>query len=194
MSHRLILSAFLLLVGLSAPAYAQAPAAPAVPAPAKPAPAKPKPIKFGQTQIISSDFGAWALRCQEGSQGPTRVCEISQTIEDKKQSGPIAKISVGRPRAGGDLHVAIILPNNVSFPSSVHLRTEENDKWGLELQWVRCIPGACLADAPLADATVAHWRGLSTAGNIVFTDAAGDEVSLPMSFDGFGKAFDALNK
>ncbi len=200
MSHRPFIAAFLLVAGLSLPAFAQeaAPAGPAKPEPAKPAPAKPaKPeTKPTQPAVTNTPYGDWSLRCRQGggSEAATRFCEISQTIEAPDQSGPIAKISVGRPSPGGALHAVIILPNNVSFPSSVHLRTEENDKWGLELDWQRCIPGGCFADATLADATVAHWHGLNAMGSIVFRDAAGDEISLPMTFHGFGEALDALNK
>jgi invasion protein IalB len=203
MSHRSVIAVFLLIAGLSLPAYAQeaAPAetAPAKPEPAKPAPAKPAPARPEATKptpVTNTPYGDWSLRCRQGggSQSATRFCEISQTIESPDRSGPIAKISVGRPSPGAALHAVIILPNNVSFPSSVHIRSEENDKWGLELDWQRCIPGGCFADATLADATVAHWHALNALASIVFRDAAGDEISLPMTFHGFGDALDALNK
>lgn len=205
MPYRLAIAVFFLVVGFSLPAYSQeatpaAPSAsPAQPQPAKPAPAKPaKPEaeKPAQLSVTSTAYGDWNLRCRQGngSEAATHFCEISQTIEAKDQSGPVAKVSVGRPNPGGALHVVIILPNNVSFPSSVHIRSEENDKWGLELNWLRCIPGGCFADAELRDAAVAHWHGLDTIGSIIFRDAAGDEISLPMTFHGFGQALDALNK
>lgn len=192
MPHRPLSALFLLIAALSLPAYAQEAAQPV---PAKPAHGKPQTGKSEQPAVTAKPFGDWDLRCRENGGGtPARFCEISQTIESQDQSGPIAKISVGRPSAGAALHAVIILPNNVSFPSSVHLRTEQNDKWGLELDWQRCIPGGCFADATLSDATVAHWRSLDSTGSIVFQDAAGDEISLPMTFHGFGQALDALNK
>jgi invasion protein IalB len=198
MSYRLAIIVFFLGAGFSLPAYSQATtpaapqAAPASPEPAKPPPAKAKPAP----SVTSTSYGDWALRCRQGSAGEaaTHLCEISQTIEAQDQSGPIAKISVGRPSPGGALHGMIILPNNVSFPSSVHIRTDENDKWGLEFNWLRCIPGGCFAEAELSDATIAHWHGLDSIGSIIFRDAAGDEISLPITFHGFGQALDALNK
>jgi invasion protein IalB len=212
MLYHLAIAVFLLGAGFSLPAYSQeatpaAPSAspaqpepakpqPAKPAPAKPAPSKPEAEKSAQPSVTSTAYGDWNLRCRQGngSEATTHFCEISQTIEAKDQSGPIAKVSVGRPTPGGALHVVIILPNNVSFPSSVHIRSEENDKWGLELNWLRCIPGGCFADAELSNPTVVHWHGLDTIGSIIFRDAAGDEISLPMTFHGFGQAIDALNK
>jgi invasion protein IalB len=193
-------AAILLGAGFSLAAHAQTatPAAPAaqpagsVPAkPAEPKPAKPREERKAEAPIKSTNFEDWSLRCRVGA---AHSCEISQTIEAQDQSGPIAKISVGRPDPGGDLHVVVILPNNVSFPSSVHIRTDSSDKWGFELAWLRCIPGGCFADAALTESTLAHWHNLSSIGSIVFRDAAGEEVSLPMTFRGFGQALDALNK
>jgi invasion protein IalB len=197
MSYRLAIFAVLFGVGFLLPAYAQdaTPPAQSQPAPVEPAkspkPAKPKTEKKAEEPIKTTNYGDWSLRCREGE---VHACEISQTIQAPDQSGPIAKISIGRPDPGGDLHIVIILPNNVSFPSSVHLRTNSNDKWGFELAWLRCIPGGCFADAALNDATLAHWHSLNDIGGIVFRDAAGDEVSLPMTFRGFGDALDALKK
>jgi invasion protein IalB len=202
MPYRLAIAVFLLGAGFSLPAYSQetTPAAPQA-TPANPEPAKP-PAKTktkppaAQPSVTSTSYGDWALRCRQGSAGEaaTHFCEISETIEAQDQSGPIAKISVGRPNADATLHAVIILPNNVSFPSSVHIRTDANDKWGLELNWLRCIPGGCFAEAELSDAAVVHWHGLDTIGSIIFRDAAGDEISLPITFHGFGQALDALNK
>jgi invasion protein IalB len=199
MSHRLAIAILVLGVGFSLPLHAQnttgtsqAPPAPPAAEPAKPAPkpAAPKPVK-PEEAIKTTNYGDWSLRCRGGA---AHSCEVSQTIEAQDRAAPIAKISVGRPGGSGDLHVIVVLPNNVSFPSSVHIRTDANDKWGLELDWVRCIPGGCFADALLTDAALAHWHSLNSIGSIVFRDAAGEEVSFPMTFHGFGEALDALNK
>jgi invasion protein IalB len=216
--YSLYLGLLLLFAGLAAPAFGQdqpAPAAPAgPPAPAaKPAPksepAKHPPAKPAaaapttDAQIENVVFGAWALRCRKPpgkketeKEAPQkgRACEISETLEAQDHSGPIAKLSVGRPGGKGELHAIVIVPNNVGFPSSVHIRSDDKDIWGVRLDWVRCIPGGCFADALLADATLNYWHGLDTVGEIVFIDSTGDQISLPMSFHGFGQALDALNK
>ncbi|TAL80302.1 MAG: hypothetical protein EPN75_07735 [Beijerinckiaceae bacterium] len=201
----------LLIAGLSAPAFAKEDAVP----PAKPAPKastahRPAKVekekrerekkKAAESGISTQGFGAWALRCRktpakaEKGAKEDRACEISETIESQDRSGPVAKISIGRPGGSGPLHAIVILPNNVSFPSSVHIRTDDKDIWGVQLDWVRCIPGGCFAETLLADATVAHWHDIETTGYIVFKDSTGQQVTLSMSFKGFGQAFDALNK
>lgn len=202
MSHRFSLPFLicLLVTGLSAPVLAKEDAAP----PAKPTPKEltgHRPSKAAaESQISTTAFGAWALRCRktpiksEKGEKPDHACEISETLEAQDRSGPVAKLSIGRPGGAGALHAIVILPNNVSFPSSVHIRSDDKDIWGVRLDWTRCIPGGCFAETLLADATVAHWHGIETTGDIVFTNSTGEQVVLPMSFKGFGDAIDALNK
>lgn len=223
MSQRLSLSLLALLItaALAAPAFAEEPAKePAKPAAkaerhaaAKPAAGESKGEAKGEpkgepkadAQITSTAFGNWSLRCRKeappakdapkDAPKPARACEISETLEASDHSGPIAKLSIGRPNGGtGALFAVLIVPNNISFPSSVHIRTDDKDIWGLQLSWVRCIPGGCFAQAELADATVGYWHGLQTQGEIRFPDSTGTQVALPLSFNGFGQALDALNK
>lgn len=219
MSQRLSLSllAFLMTAALAAPAIAQEPAK----EPAKPAPkAEPKgeapkhPAgKAGaaaklESQITSTAFGNWSLRCRKeepqakeakdakdaAGEKPARACEISETLEASDRSGPVAKLSVGRPGGKGALFAVLIVPNNISLPSSAHIRSDDKDIWGLQLDWVRCIPGGCFAQAQLSDATVDYWHGIDAQGEIRFPDSTGAQVALPLSFHGFGQALDALNK
>ncbi len=208
MSHRHSLTfwSFVIVAGLAAPALAEEPPAAAAKPEAKAAPAEHAHTRAAPTpesQIVTTAFGAWALRCRkEGKKKEqekdapkaNRACEISETIEAQDRSGPIAKLSVGRLGGAGALHAIVILPNNVSFPSSVHIRSNDKDIWGVRLDWVRCVSGGCFAETELADATVKYWHGLNTTGQITFKDSSGDEVVLAMSFHGFGEALDALNK
>ncbi|QAY96107.1 hypothetical protein CWB41_10510 [Methylovirgula ligni] len=189
MSVRVLFPACLLIAGLTAPVWAET---------ANPPPDAAKPEKHEKLElrpgVTSKGYGSWSLRCEAGhTEGAARTCEVSETVETESGK-PVAKISVGRHNPSDPLSIIVILPTNVSFPSTVHIRTDNDDKWGLELEWQRCIPGACIASADLSPATVAHWSNLDTAGKIVFRDAAGDEVGLPMSLRGFGNAYEAFNK
>lgn len=224
MSHRYALTfcLFLLAGSLAAPALAQEssgapaaepgkaeagkPAAKPEAKPAKRAPAKAAAELKPDAQIVSTAFGNWSLRCRKEApaqekpkddkvEKPPRTCEISETLEAADHSGPLAKLSIGRPQGGkGTLFAIVIVPNNISFPSAVHIRTDDKDIWGVRLDWVRCIPGGCFAQTELAEATINYWHGLDTQGEIRFPDSSGEEVALPLSFHGFGAALDALNK
>ena len=144
--------------------------------------------------VTTKDFGAWSLHCQPPRQeGAEPLCVIAQTVQSSSDK-LLAIISIGHQHPSDPYNIVVILPPNVGFPSSVHIRTGAEDKWGVELPWQRCIPGACIAGTELSPATLVHWGGLQTEGKIVFVVGSGDEVGVPITMRGFGDAYKALNQ
>lgn len=186
-----------LFVLLSAPqgVFAQSKTGPQKPAPAanKPAAAPAAPANTAP-QITTTVFGDWALRCQPGAEAPHKNCEVSLTIQEKDQNAPVAKIALGRPVPNGGMHLLVLLPNNVSFPSSVQIKTDDKDIWGIDIPWQRCIPGACFAETTLKDSDLVRWRALDSLGKVTFKDAQSNEVGISFSFQGLAQALDALSK
>jgi invasion protein IalB len=164
--------------------------------PQKPAPAAaPKPSAVSpdpEPQITTTNFGDWALRCQRIVENLPPNCEVSLTIQQKDQPAPIAKIALGRPIASQGVHLLVLLPNNVSFPSTVQIKSDDKDIWGIDIPWQRCIPGACFAETALKDSDLVRWRALDGAGKITFKDASSNEVGISFSFHGLTQALDAL--
>jgi invasion protein IalB len=154
------------------------------------------PPVAADSQISTTSYGEWALRCRRAGDlaKDPRDCEIALTLQEKGQTAPFAKLSLGRPRPGEPLHAVILLPTNVAFPSSVRITTDEKDVWGQELDWRRCVPGGCFAEAVPSDAIVRRWRNYNAPAKLVFKNAEGADIVVPLSFDGFGQALDALNK
>jgi invasion protein IalB len=64
----------------------------------------------------------------------------------------------------------------------------------LDLGWRKCLPGGCIADALLKDEVLRHWRTQTSAGRISWTDAAGHDLAIGLSFRGLTQALDALSK
>jgi invasion protein IalB len=179
MSIRSFFPALVLITGLVAPALAQTD--------------KPSSGDQATPHLTAKAFGSWTLHCQAAhEEGAEPLCALAQTIETSSNK-IIAVISIGRRHLSDPVNIIVSLPVNVSFPSTVHIRTDKDDKWGLELQWQRCIPGACIAGGVMSPAAIVHWSSLQTEGKIVFTDAGGDEVGVPMSLRGFGDAYKAFN-
>ncbi|TNC04653.1 invasion protein [Methylobacterium terricola] len=177
-----------LLAGLAgAPAVAQSPKS-------KPA-AEAAPTVPAEPGLTTATYGDWILRCQRLSgEAPSRVCEVSQTIQAQGQAAPVAQIAIGRLPGQDGLRMTVLLPANVSFPSSVRVAEGKDAKNGLDLAWRRCIPGACVADGAAADAVLSGWRKAEEAGRIAFKDADGREVAVSLSLRGLGPALDALGK
>jgi invasion protein IalB len=177
-------AAFALFVAAGLPAAAQT-AAPTPAAPAQPVPADP--------QVTTATYGDWVLRCTRAGEGATaqRLCEVVQTLQAQGQQGVVAQIALGRIGPKDPLRLTVLVPVNVVLPGAVRLGTDEKDSAAQDLAWRRCMPMGCFADADPKDDTVKRWRG-QTAGVIVYKDASGRDVVLPMSMRGLAQALDSL--
>ncbi len=175
-----------LLAGLLAlpiqPAGAQAAKPGSAPAPVSADPAS-----------TSATFGDWVLRCQRIGDGDKarKICEVAQVIQLPNQPRPVAEVALGRPPGEAALRLTAMLPASVTFPSSVSFALTDRPPHGADLQWRRCLPVACFADAVATDDSVKAWRG-AEAGRLGFKDAGGHDVELPISFRGLAQALDAL--
>src|SRR3954453_17021029 len=99
----------------AAPAAGATPAGatPAVPAaPGTPAPTPPEP------QRTTATFADWVLRCVRPEKAPA-TCEVGQTLYDKGQ--PVPKTAIGRPRPAEPMHLAVMVPVNVSLTAQPRL-------------------------------------------------------------------------
>ncbi|ACB95030.1 invasion associated locus B family protein [Beijerinckia indica] len=145
-------------------------------------------------QMTVTNYGDWALRCQAGGNKDARNCEVALTIQAKDQTAPIAKIALGRPTLEAPLQAIVLLPTNVSFPSTVKLFSSDKDPWGLDFTWRRCVQGGCFAESVPSDDDLKHWREAKGDGRLLFKDASGHDLTIPVSFNGLGQALDALSK
>ena len=144
----------------------------------------------------SATYGDWVLRCQRVGEADKaqRLCEVSQTIQAQNQRETVAEVALGRLPNDSTLRVTAALPPSVTFPSAVEIAPPAPATQSVMLQWKRCLPGGCFADAVPNDDTIKAWRAASAAGKISFKDAGGRDVALPVSFRGLAQALDALGK
>ncbi len=166
---------------------------PAAPPAAAPAPAAAIPAEPSST---TASFGDWTLRCQRlADAGKTvRICEVAQVLQAQGQQAPIAQVALGRVANGEPVRVTAVMPVSVSFPSSVQITMGEKDAKPVELPWRRCLPTGCFAEAAPGDDVLKQWRKASEPGRILFKDAAGRDLALPLSARGLDQALDALAK
>lgn len=169
-----------------APAKAKPAAAPTVAAQNEPAVAA---VKTGP-DMTSETYGDWVLRCQ--AVNGVKRCEISQTIMMQGQSSPIALIAFGRDKKTDPIKLVIQLPTNITIAGGV--KTVMAADGPVDLNFRRCFPIGCFADASLDDGTVAKLKAQTAPGSVKFKDATEREISLPLSTKGLGLAIDALAK
>lgn len=193
-ASRKILYWTLLGVGMAASA-GRATAQPAASKPASP-PAPAAAAVPTEPSSTTASFGDWTLRCQRiADAGKTmRICEVAQVLQAQGQQAPIAQIALGRLANGEPVRVTAVMPVSVSFPSSVQITMGEKDAKPVELPWRRCLPTGCFAETAPGDDLLKQWRKASEPGRILFRDAAGRDLALPLSARGLDQALDALAK
>ena len=164
--------------------------------PRNPPPAAPPPTAVSTTpQMTTATYGDWVLRCQVSGDPPEQqhVCEVAQTLQ-VQGTGPIAQIVFGRTAARAPLLLTVILPTNVTFPSSVLLSTDEKDTQPAELGWQRCLPAGCIANGEVKDDLLRRWRPQTGQGRLQFKEGDGRDIMLAFSFRGLAQALDAMAK
>jgi invasion protein IalB len=178
-------------LGLGSSAVAQSPKS-AIPTPAAKSDA---PVDAEPTTTLAS-FGDWTLRCQRLGNGAEvqRVCEVIQQIRAQDQQNPVAEIAIGRLKKADPLRLTVALPVNVTFSNPPGFSADGKVPEPIDLGWRKCLPGGCIADAVLKDDVLRRWKAQTGAGRITWTDAAGRELAIGVSFRGLSQALDALSK
>ena len=159
-----------------------------------------------QPSATTATYGDWVMRCvaiaaetgadrQAGAPGG-ESCEIVQTLQMQGQTQPVAQLAFGRLPGETDLIMTAVLPVNISLPSKVHVSgnagSGDEERGGIDLDWSRCLPGACFAEARPSAETLDVMR-TEMNGQLLFASANGQTVVLPLSWRGITAALAALN-
>ena len=151
-------------------------------------PAAPTP------QQTTATYDDWIVRCETlPGPPPQKTCEMVQFTQVKGQPGVLTQIAIGRPVKGQPIKLVIQVPISVWLPAGVKLVPGAKDA-GVTATFKRCVPTACFADVGVRDDTIRKFRSTTEAGKLQFKDANQKDVALPVSFKGFGPAYDALLK
>ena len=180
-------------LGLGSLAVAQMPKSAAPPAASKTEPLRP--VNAEPNSTLAS-FGDWALRCQRLDDGAEtqRICEVAQQIRAQGQQNTVAELAIGRLKRTDPLRLTVALPVNVTFLNPPSFSADGKVPETLDFGWRKCLPGACIADALLKDDVLRRWKTQTSTGRINWTDAAGRDLTIELSFRGLTQALDALSK
>ena len=116
-----------------------------------------------------------------------------QYTQAKGGQGVISQLAIGRVAKTDPVKLVVQLPIGIWLPSGVKLVADAKDP-GLVATFKRCLPQACFADADIGNDALRRYRAVTEQGQIVFKDGNQKDTTLPVSFRGFGTAFDALAK
>jgi invasion protein IalB len=170
------------------------PAAPRPPQPQQNAQA-PQPAPAEQTpQRTTATYGDWVVRCDIQPGPPAqKICAMEQLAQVQGQPNPISRVAVPLPAKGAAAKLIVQLPVNVSLSTAVKIMSDSKDP-GISAPFKTCVPAGCFADIDLKDDMQKKFRTAAEGGKLQFKDAAEHDVAIPLSFKGYGQAFDALLK
>lgn len=147
---------------------------------------------FAQSpQRTTATYDDWTVRCEVND--TVKTCEMAQAMQIKGQAQPVTQIAIGRQAKNDPMKIVFQVPINVWLPTGVKLVADDKDP-GIVGTYRRCLPGACIADSELKDDVVKKLRGLTENGKLQFKDGGLQDVAIPISFKGFGQAYDAMLK
>jgi invasion protein IalB len=139
----------------------------------------------------TATYDDWIVRCETQAGPPqVKICEMVQYTQVQGQ-GVVSQVAVGRPVKGQPVKVVVQVPSGVWLPTGVKL-VAGSPETAMPAVFKRCVPAGCFADVDLNDDTVRKFRAMSQPGQLQFKDGTMKDVSLPLSFKGFGTALDAL--
>lgn len=145
--------------------------------------------------MTTATYTDWTLRCiRDKDAGKPGLCEVTQTLQLKGQTGPVAQIAVGRLAPKSPLKLTVILPVNAAFDKGPQMQIEEQPAQAATLAWRRCASFGCVADLEVKTETLNAWRASPKGGQILFRNAGNQDVVLPFSFRGLAQALDAMAK
>ncbi len=163
----------------------------ASPAVAQPTPSA-QPAQGNLPQRTTATYDDWIVQCDAQSGGAShKFCEMTQVTQFQGNNQPFSRIAVLRPTKEQSRRLVVQVPVNVTFSANVRVQINDSDP-GLVGPFARCVPGGCFAEFDLKDDAVKKFRSTNTAGKLSFADAGGHNISVPVSFKGFGQAYDAL--
>jgi invasion protein IalB len=140
----------------------------------------------------AATYDDWIVRC-ETLQGPPvrKSCDMVQYTQAKGGQGVISQVAIGRVTKSDPIKLVVQLPIGIWLPTGVKIVADAKDP-GLLATFKRCIPQACFADVDIGNEQLRRMRAAIDQGHIQFKDGNQKDASLPVSFKGFGTAFDAL--
>ena len=150
------------------------------------------PAAVEAPQSTTATYADWVVQCQTRAGPPAeKICDMAQVTQLQGKNVPFSRIAVAQPVGGQPIRLVVQVPVNASFAANVRVQTGDTDP-GIAAPFARCLPGGCFADFDLKDDVLKKLRAASGAGKLSFADSTGHDVSVPISFNGFAQALDAL--
>jgi invasion protein IalB len=139
--------------------------------------------------MVKGQFGDWQIRCDTPPGAKEQTCALVQSVtaEDRPQVG--LSVIVLKTVDGKSRLIRVLAPLGVLLPSQLGLRIDGASVG--HVQFMRCLPNGCIAEAVLEDDLLKKLSTGKKATFIIFqTPEQG--IGIPVSLKGFADGFAAL--
>jgi invasion protein IalB len=109
------------------------------------------------------------------------------------QGKPFSRLAMTKPEKGQPPKLVVQVPVNVTFATEVRVQAAEEDQ-GLSSSFATCTPNGCFALFDLKEEAMKKFRAAAANGAMSFADSTGRPIKIPVSFNGFAQAYEALLK
>jgi invasion protein IalB len=133
----------------------------------------------------------WAVNCQSRNQAKEFECGISQNVVFKKSGQLLTTVTLRVPADAKPPVILIRLPLRLYLPAGATYQIDANVPQALNFR--ACVRTGCYAQTPATPEVVARLK----AGKqliVGFQNLAQKPISVPLSLDGFGEAYDKVQK
>jgi len=148
---------------------------------------------FAQQQTAAT-YDNWTVRCTVHPGPPQqKTCDMEQLSYLKGTRRPFSRTVILRPRQDGPFSLTVHVPVNVWLLNDIVVQIGK-DKEAHTAQFVRCVPSDCFAAIVLSDAMLSKFLADDASAEFVYTNAAQQKITIPLTFKGFGQAWAVLQK
>jgi invasion protein IalB len=140
-------------------------------------------------RTVTATYGDWTVICSNQNKNTGGACALAQSEMMPGHPNPVSQIAISRLANGKTIHILFYVPVNLWFESGVTLLSDNSERL-LVVPFRYCIPSKCVADLELTNADIEKLRTQTRPGRMIYKNALQSDVTIPVSFAGFG---DALN-
>jgi invasion protein IalB len=177
------------LAGVSLPAHAQQPAAPAPQAPAEErAPQSAPPQQPPGT--VRGNHGAWSIICDRPAGASAEQCALMQNViaDDRPEVGLSFVVLKTADRKAKILR--ILAPLGVLLKDGMELYVDNNNIG--RAYFTRCFSEGCYVEVEIDDELMRILRAGKNAVFALRESVDQDRVGIPIELNGFAEGYDAL--
>jgi invasion protein IalB len=138
---------------------------------------------------VKNTFGDWQLRCETPAGAKVEQCAAVQSVQADDKPNVTLVVIVLKTADGKSRLLRVIAPLGVLLPAGLGLKIDQSDVG--RAGFVRCLPTGCIAEVIMDDDLLGKLRGGKAATFIVFQTPE-EGIGIPVSLNGFPKAFEAL--